>query len=80
MKYRTKPKAVNAIRYTGDNYGEILALTEHRIYKDKCGNGLTLVTEEWNQVVRVGDWIVKSDEYQYDVFNNKEFEDNFEPV
>lgn len=33
-----------------------------------------------NIVVHVGDWIVKFDEYQYDVFNNKEFEDNFEPV
>lgn len=75
-----KPKAVNAIRYTGDNYGEILALTQNCVNKERYDDDLILVTDGWNIVVHVGDWIVKFDEYQYDVFNNKEFEDNFEPV
>ena len=55
MRYRTKPKEVEAIRYTGDNYKEVHTFTGNRIYKYKCGNELTLVTEGWNQEVRAGD-------------------------
>ena len=80
MKYITKPREVEAIRYTGDNYKEVHTFTGNRIYKDKCGNELTLVTEEWNQVIRAGDWIVRFDEYQLEVFNNNEFEEGFETV
>ena len=80
MKYITKLREVEAMRYTGDNYKEVHTFTGNRIYKDKCGNGLTLVTEEWNQEVRAGDWVVKFDEYQYEVFSNDEFNENFETM
>lgn len=80
MRCRTKPREVEAIRYTGDNYDEILALTQNHVNKEKYDDDLILVTDGWNIVVHVGDWIVKLDEYQFEVFGNDEFNESFETL
>ena len=78
MKYVTKPEQVEAIRYTGDNYAEIYTLTDGSMTRAcKVIPRFTLVGDEWNQWVEVGDWIVKYDTNECVSFSDKEFKEKF---
>ena len=79
MIYITKPQQVEAIRYTGDNYCEIYTLTDGSITREcKVIPGFTLIGDEWNQVVDVGNWIVKYDTLECVAFSDGEFKEKFE--
>ena len=75
MIYVTKPQQVEAIRYTGDNYDEIYALTDGSM--TRAGKAIPRFTLEYNQTVDVGDWIVKYDTFECVAFSNKEFKEKF---
>ena len=79
MIYVTKPQQVEAIRYTGDNYAEIYSLTDGSVTRASIifPSLLTLIGEEWNQIVEVGEWIVKYSDYECDAFSDKEFRATF---
>lgn len=83
MRCRTKPKEVEAIQYTGDNFKEVNDFV--------CGAlvngipalryiGVILVTENYNEAVDPGYWIVKHDEYDYRAYCDDEFKENFETL
>ena len=79
MIYVTKPQQVEAVRYTGDNYAEIYSLTDGSMTKEcKVIPGFTLIGDEWNQAVDVGNWIVKYDTLECVAFSDKEFKEKFE--
>ena len=79
MKYVTKPQQVEAIRYTGDNYDEMYTLTDGSMTKEcKVIPGFTLIGDEWNQRVFVGNWIVKYDTSECVAFSDGEFKEKFE--
>ena len=79
MIYVTKPQQVEAIRYTGDNYCEIYTLTDGSITsKGKVIPRFTLIGDEWNQAVDVGNWIVKYDTLECVAFSDNEFKEKFE--
>ena len=78
MKYTTKPVQVEAIRYTGDNYDTIREFTNGSVTSASIlFPSLTLIGEEWNQRVEIGDWIVKYSDYDYEAFSDKEFRATF---
>ena len=74
MKYTTRPQQVEAIRYTGDNYDEIREFTNGSVTRLLA---LILIGEEGNQIVEVGEWIVKYSDYECDAFSDKEFRATF---
>ena len=74
MKYTTRPRQVEAIRYTGDNYDEIREFTNGSVTRLLA---LILIGEEGNQIVEVGEWIVKYSDYECDAFSDKEFRATF---
>ena len=79
MKYTTRPVQVEAIRYTGDNYDEMYTLTDGSMTKEcKVIPGFTLIGDEWNQRVFVGNWIVKYDTSECVAFSDGEFKEKFE--
>lgn len=79
MKYATKPQQVDAIRYTGKNYDEIYTLTDGSMTRAcKVIPRFTLVGDEWNQTVDVGDWVVKYDTHECVAFRDEEFKEKFE--
>ena len=79
MIYTTRPQQVEAIRYTGDNYDEIYDLTNWSVVKaSKAISRFTLIGDEYNQAVDVGDWIVKYDTFECVAFRDKEFKEKFE--
>ena len=79
MIYVTKPQQVEAIRYTGDNYTEIYTLTDGSITSPgKVIPRFTLIGDEWNQAVDVGNWIVKYDTSECVAFSDGEFKEKFE--
>ena len=62
MKYRKKPVVIEAIRYTGDNKGEIFEFTNKEIINVVSNTGyehLTVFTLEGNHKADIGDWIIK---------------------
>ena len=77
MIYVTKPQQVEAIRYTGDNYDDIREFTNGRCRVSIISPSLTLIGDEWNQRVEVGDWVVKYSGYEYESFSDKEFRATF---
>ena len=78
MKYTTRPQQVEAIRYTGDNYDEIREFTNGSVTRASIiFPSLTLIGDEWNQRVEVGDWIVKYSDYECEAFSDKEFRATF---
>ena len=79
MVYTTRPQQVEAIRYTGNNYDEMYTLTDGSITKEcKVIPGFTLIGDEWNQRVFVGNWIVKYDTSECVAFSDGEFKEKFE--
>ena len=79
MIYVTKPQQVEAIRYTGENYDEMYTLTDGSMTRAcKVIPRFTLIGDEWNQTVDVGDWVVKYDTLEYVAFSDKEFKEKFE--
>ena len=79
MIYVTKPQQVEAIRYTGDNYNELHDLTDGSITKATIMfPTLTFIGDEWNQMVDIGDWIVKYDTDECVAFSDKGFREKFE--
>ena len=79
MIYVTKPQQVEAIQYTGDNYDEIYTLTDGSMTRaGKLIPRLTLIGDEWNQAVDVGDWVVKYDTLECVAFRDEEFKEKFE--
>ena len=79
MIYTTRPQQVEAIRYTGENYDEIYTLTDGSMTEaSKVTSRFTLIGDEWNQVVDVGNWVVKYDTLEYVAFRDGEFREKFE--
>ena len=79
MIYTTRPQQVEAIRYTGNNYDEMYTLTDGSITKEcKVIPGFTLIGDEWNQAVDVGNWIVKYDTSECVAVSDGEFKEKFE--
>ena len=79
MKYVTKPQQVEAIRYTGKNYDEMYTLTDGSMTRaGKVIPRFTLIGDEWNQAVGVGDWVVKYDTLECVAFSDGEFKEKFE--
>ena len=79
MIYVTKPQQVEAIRYTGENYDEIYTLTDGSMTEaSKVTSRFTLIGDEWNQVVDVGNWVVKYDTLECVAFRDGEFREKFE--
>ena len=79
MIYVTKPQQVEAIRYTGDNYDEIYTLTDGSMTRaSKVTSRFTLIGDEWNQTVDVGDWVVKYDTLECVALRDDEFKEKFE--
>ena len=79
MKYTTRPVQVEAIRYTGDNYEDAREFTNGSLTRATIMfPSLTLIGDEWNPRVEVGDWIVKYGDYECEAFSDKEFRATFE--
>ena len=79
MIYTTRPQQVEAIRYTGENYDEIYTLTDGSMTRaSKVTSRFTLIGDEWNQVVDVGNWVVKYDTLECVAFRDGEFREKFE--
>ena len=80
MNYTRKPMMVEAIQYSGDNYDEVCKFVNGSITRKKNNGDLYLITDDWNVTVSIGNWIVKSNDYLYEVFYDDEFKEAFEKL
>ena len=62
MKFRKKPVVINAIQWTGDNFGEIQTFTSGKCWKTHetpSDTNLIIPTLEGNHTAKSGDWIIR---------------------
>ena len=60
MKYRSKPKIVDAEQWTGKNYAEIVAFVgDHNMYWDGKKNELGIDTLECLKRIQKDEYIIK---------------------
>ena len=59
MKYRKKPVVVDAVRWNGNNYKEVIDFAEiNKIWFDALGN-IWISTLEGDMIAKKGDYIIK---------------------
>lgn len=60
MKYRKKPVVIDAVRWNGENFGDVVALggDPHR-HIFTTGDFLNIETLEGTMLANLGDWIIK---------------------
>ena len=59
MKYRKKPAVVEAVRWNGNNYKEVIDFAENnKIWFDALGN-IWIATLEGDMIAKKGDYIIK---------------------
>lgn len=56
-KYRKKPVVIEAVRWTGINYGELTDFMHDAYGVD--GDTIVISTLEGNMIANIGDWIIK---------------------
>lgn len=82
MRYRRKPKEVEAIQYTGYNYEEIRKFCSDEVNMcDDVAKTLLLTTNHGiQQLIRVNDYVIKHNEDFTSVTSSSFFEGEYEPV
>ncbi len=58
-KYRKKPIIIEAIRYTGDNKGDVRQFTKGQAITNTGYSHMTIPTLEGDHRADIGDWIIK---------------------
>lgn len=58
MKYKKKPVVVEAVRWNGNNYKEVIDFAENKIWFDRLGN-IWIATLEGDMMAKKGDYIIK---------------------
>lgn len=77
MRYRVRPREVEAICFDGENFDEVRNFAHPRRVMWDAGN-LRLPTEDGAMVCHAGDWVVIDDELQ--ACSNLAFGRRYEPV
>ncbi len=77
-KYRKRPVVIEAVLWTGNNFGELTDLM-HDAYGVK-NQKITIVTLEGTMTADVGDWIIKGVKGEFYPCKPDIFEQTYEPV
>lgn len=86
MKYRKKPVVIDAIKFDGENHGDVIAWAhagfppEANAIITCAGNGLQIRTLEGPLHASVGDWIIKGVKDEFYPCKSDIFEATYEPV
>ena len=79
MKYKSKPKIIEAVLYSGDNFREILVFTGSA-RTNTCSDKLTIETLEGPIFASVGDWIIKGIKGEFYPCKPDVFEESYEAI
>ena len=79
MNYRKKPVVIEAIQYTGDNFGEVYVFSQ-RLCSRLLDKFIMIYTLEGDMCVSVGDWIIKGVKGEFYPCKPDIFEATYEPV
>ncbi len=82
-KFRKKPVVIEAVRYTGENSGEVKKFCPQIVrlpYKRGVGVLLEIETLEGDMQVSIGDWVIKGVKGEFYPCKPDIFEATYEPV
>ena len=77
-KYRKKPVEVDAIQWTGDNFGELTDFMHDAYGVD--GKKITITTLEGIMTADIGDWIIKGVKGEFYPCKPDIFEQTYERI
>lgn len=77
-KFKKKPVVIEAVRWTGDNFGELTDFMHDAYGVDHLN--ITIETLEGTMTASVGDWIIKGVQGEFYPCKPNIFEQTYEPV
>ena len=78
--YKERPKQVEVVQFTGNNYDEVENLVGSTRYNEHNGSIFIMTVDGFRDVATVGSYIVKYSPGRYDVFSEEKFNLNYEKV
>ena len=80
--YKTNKEFADAVQWTGDNYDEIKALIPIWFFINKAEkeNQLFIITLDGRKKIKINDFLLKTNNDEYSILSQEEFEDSYEKV
>lgn len=75
-----KPVPVQAVRWTGYNYTELKQFAGAIISRESATTLTARISDNSYCLIKMGDWIVKEENSQYEVYPNDAFVKHYEPI
>lgn len=79
MKYRKKPVVIEAVKWTGDNFEELIHFAQNKIWFDGLGH-VWIDTLEGDMVAKRGDYIIKGIQGEFYPCKPDIFDETYEEV
>ena len=73
--YISGPVSVNAIKYDGNNYQQVVRMCHYAVKKNFANLVLTVPYAKF--IIKINDYVVRYNSKTYAVFNSKDFEKVF---
>ena len=80
MKYKSKPKVIEAVQWTGNNLEEMRAFVPEEFRHNKIHEPMGIVTLEGVMTVSEGDFIIKGIKGEFYACKPDIFERSYEPA
>ena len=80
-KFKKKPVVIEAVKWTGYNYSEVIILAEKSTRKMYLNHNktLTIYTLEGDHIANIGDWVIKGVKDELYPCRGDIFEMTYEP-
>ena len=80
MKYKSKPKVIEAVKWTGENLDQLRAFVPEEFRHNKVNQPLGIITINGPVTVHEGEYIIKGIEGEFYPCKAEIFEATYEPL
>lgn len=80
MKYKRKVYEIEAVQFKGGNFEEVTTFTDAMILDNNFENITLMLKPKGHLKLKVGDWIVKNENFGFTKMSNEIFEKNYELI
>lgn len=80
MKYKSKPKEIEAIQWTGENLSELIAFVPEEFRDNRIHQPLGIKTLEGIMTISIGDFVIKGIKGEFYPCKPEIFEMSYEEI